>query len=191
MDEVQAGFGRTGRFWGFEHYDIAPDLIACGKGISGGLPLSAVIGRHELLDQFPPGSMTSTHSGNPLCCAGALASLRIIQEENLVEQADTLGQIMQQKAADIQQRFSDVILAHHGKGLVASLHCVKPGGNEPDGDLCWRVIGKAVQMGVMMFGGVGFAGASVKLCPPLCIDHEALTEGMQVLEQAFEQALAE
>jgi len=189
MDEVQAGFGRTGKFWGFEHYGIKPDLIACGKGISGALPLSAVIGRHDVLDMFPPGSMTSTHSGNPICCACALASLKVIQQENLVEQSAKLGAIMQEACDRIQKRFSDVILAHHGKGLVASLHCVKPGTTEADGKLAWTVAGRCVQTGVMMFGPVGFAGASVKLCPPLCIEESALVEGMQVIEDAFAHVL--
>jgi 4-aminobutyrate aminotransferase-like enzyme len=74
FDEVQSGFGRTGKFWAFEHYGVVPDLICCGKGISSSLPLSAVIGRADIMDQFPPGSMTSTHSGNPVCCAAALAA---------------------------------------------------------------------------------------------------------------------
>lgn len=189
MDEVQAGFGRTGKFWGFEHYGIQPDLIACGKGISGAMPLSAVIGRPALLDQFPPGSMTSTHSGNPICTASALASLEIIHREKLVERSAKVGEILQAGFAKIQRRFSDVILAHHGKGLVASLHCVKPGTREPDGILGFNVVGKAVQMGLMLFAPVGFGGASVKACPPLMIEESALLEGMQVLEEAFAQVL--
>lgn len=185
MDEVQAGFGRTGTFWGFEHYGVVPDLIACGKGISGALPLSAVIGRHDLMDQFPPGSMTSTHSGNPICCASAVASLKLIHKERLVQRSAELGAVLQDACARIKDRFSDVILAHHGKGLVASLHCVKAGGTEPDGQLAWQVVGRAVQCGVMMFAPVGFGGASVKICPPLMIDREALVEGMNVLEDVF------
>ncbi len=190
MDEVQAGFGRTGKFWGFEHYGITPDLIACGKGISGSLPLSAVIGRAELLDQFPPGSMTSTHSGNPICCAAALASLRLIRQEKLHERAARLGAILQESAQRIKQSFNDVIVAAHGKGLVASLHCVKPGTTEPDGKLAWLVVGRAVQQGVMMFGPVGYAGASVKISPPLVIEEEALREALQVVEESFEHVLS-
>lgn len=189
MDEVQAGFGRTGKFWGFEHYGIKPDLIACGKGISGSLPLSAVIGRADILDQFPPGSMTSTHSGNPICCAAALASLKLIQGEKLVENAARLEPVLQQACQRIQQRFSDVILAAHGKGLVASLHCVKLNSREADPTLAWKVNGRAVQTGVMMFAPVGFGGASVKICPPLCITREALVEGMEAIEAAFEYVL--
>jgi 4-aminobutyrate aminotransferase-like enzyme len=189
MDEVQAGFGRTGKFWGFEHYGIQPDLIACGKGISGSLPLSAVIGRKEILDQFPPGSMTSTHSGNPLCCAAALASLKLIQGEKLTENAAKLEPVLQAGCQRIRERFSDVVLAAHGKGLVASLHCVKMNSTEPDGTLAWKINGRCVQTGLMMFAPVGFGGASVKICPPLCITREALEEGLQVLEAAFEHVL--
>ncbi len=191
MDEVQAGFGRTGKFWGFEHYDIVPDLIACGKGISGALPLSAVIGRKELLDSFGPGAMTSTHAGNPVCAASALACLNLIIDEQLPQRAAELGTILLAGADRIAQRFSDVILACHGKGLVAALHCVKPGSDEPDDMLAWKVIGRAVQTGLMMFGPVGYGGASVKLSPPLVIEEDALTEALQVLEDAFEYVLNE
>ena len=90
-DEVQAGFGRTGKMFGFEHYGVRPDLIACGKGISSSLPLSAVIGREDIMGLYPPGSMTSTHSGSPLPVAAAIASLEIIQREHLVERAALLG----------------------------------------------------------------------------------------------------
>ncbi len=191
MDEVQAGFGRTGKFWGYEHYGIKPDLIPCGKGISGSLPLSAVIGRKEVLDQFPPGSMTSTHSGNAVCCAAALASVKLILKENLTEHAARVGGIMQQSAARIQSRFKDVILAHHGKGMVASLHCVKRGSTEPDSKLAWKIVGHAVQSGVLLFAPVGYGGASVKLSPPLTIPEDAVNEAMTALEESFEKVIEE
>ncbi len=189
MDEVQAGFGRTGRLWGYEHYGIVPDLIACGKGISGALPLSAVIGRKELMDLFPPGSMTSTHSGNPVCCAAAVANLKILLEQDLTGRAARIGRLMQDAAHHVWERYSDRILAHHGKGMVAALHCVRPRSDEPDAQLANDVVHHAVQRGVMLFAPVGFGGASVKLCPPLVIEAEALREGMGVIEEAFAQAL--
>jgi 4-aminobutyrate aminotransferase-like enzyme len=153
------------------------------------MPLSAVIGRPALLDQFPPGSMTSTHSGNPICTASALASLQIIHREKLVERSARVGEQLQASFAKIQRRFSDVILAHHGKGMVASLHCVKPGTREPDGQFAFNVVGKAVQMGLLLFAPVGFGGACVKACPPLVLEESALEEGMQVLESSFAQVL--
>ena len=93
-DEVQAGFGRTGKLWGFEHYGIVPDLTTWGKGISSSMPLSAVIGRPDVMDLHPPGSMTSTHTGNPICCAATLASIDIILNEDLAGNAARMGAIL-------------------------------------------------------------------------------------------------
>ena len=105
FDEVQAGFGRTGKYWGFEHYGVAPDLICCGKGISGGLPISAVIGRTDVMDFYPPGAMTSTHTGNPVCAAAVVANLRVIEEEGLVENARRMGEILLPELLRIGRRF--------------------------------------------------------------------------------------
>src|SRR6266403_1847267 len=109
FDEVQAGFGRTGKFWAFEHYGVTPDVICCGKGISSSLPLSAVIGRAEVMDQFGPGSMTSTHTGNPVCCAAAMASVNKIIREKMTENAAALGKILEAGLREIQTRHADVI----------------------------------------------------------------------------------
>ena len=94
FDEMQAGFGRTGKLFGYQHYDIQPDLICCGKGISSSLPLSAILGRAELLDLPGSGNMSSTHSANPLCCAASHASFKFILEKNLIENSRILGDLM-------------------------------------------------------------------------------------------------
>src|SRR5205085_2829849 len=93
-DEVQAGFGRTGKLWGFEHYGIVPDLAVFGKGISGSLPLSAVAGRSDVLDLYGPLSMTSSHAGNPVCCAAGLASIDLVLNENLAARAAQTGAML-------------------------------------------------------------------------------------------------
>src|SRR5439155_11557764 len=111
-DEVQAGFGRTGALWGFEHYGIVPDLAAFGKGISSSLPLSAVAGRADVMDLHPPGSMTSTHTGNPICCAAALASIGILQRENLVENARRVGEILHRRLCELANRFPQIGYVH-------------------------------------------------------------------------------
>ena len=126
-DEVQAGFGRTGKMFGFEHYGVRPDLIACGKGISSSLPISAVIGREDIMDLYPPGSMTSTHSGSPLPVAAAIANLEIIQKENLAERAARMGEILIPELRRIQQKYPQVLGCLQGKGLVAGIQVVKPG----------------------------------------------------------------
>ena len=106
FDEVQAGFGRCGTLWGFELYGVVPDLFCLGKGISSSLPISAVIGRPDVMDLYGPNEMTSTHSGNAVCCAAALASIETILEEKLIENAARLGPVLKQELAAIQERVS-------------------------------------------------------------------------------------
>lgn len=189
FDEVQAGFGRTGTYWGFEHYGVVPDLICCGKGISSGMPISAVIGRPEILDLYPPGSMTSTHTGNPVCVAAVIANLKVIREEKLVERARTLGELLQPQLRRIGKRFASRIGAVHGRGLVASLHMVKPGGIEPDAALAVDVVRRCQEKGLLMFAPVGYGGASVKIAPPLAVTEEPLCEGINVLEEALAELI--
>jgi len=189
FDEVQAGFGRTGRYWGFEHYGVVPDLVCCGKGISSGMPLSAVIGRSAIMDLYAPGSMTSTHTGNPVCAAAALANLKVIQAENLVARSDSMGQVLQPLLRQLGQRYPDHIGAVHGKGLVAALHMVQPGGIEPNPELAGDIVRRCVEKGLLMFAPVGYSGASVKISPPLVITEEALREGVAVCEEVIGEAI--
>lgn len=190
FDEVQAGFGRTGTFWGFEHYGVEPDLICCGKGITSSLPLSCVLGRSEIMNLYGPGTMTSTHTGNPVCCAAAIANIDIIINENLPGRSREVGKVLHERLGAIRDKHPDVIGALHGKGLVAGLHMVKPGSKEPDGDLAFRIVENCVRRGLLMFSPVGFGGATVKISPPLVITREAVEEGAEVLEESIEEALA-
>jgi 4-aminobutyrate aminotransferase/diaminobutyrate-pyruvate transaminase/4-aminobutyrate aminotransferase/(S)-3-amino-2-methylpropionate transaminase len=189
FDEVQAGFGRTGKYWGFEHYGVTPDLICCGKGISSGLPVSAVIGRSDVMDFYPPGAMTSTHTGNPVCAAAVLANLRVIEEEGLVERCRKMGDVLLPEAIRIGRRFSRHVGAVHGRGLVASLHIVKPGGIEPDAATASAIVRRCVEKGLMLFSPVGYGGASVKLAPPLITSEEAVRDGLSALEEAIEEVV--
>jgi 4-aminobutyrate aminotransferase-like enzyme len=188
-DEVQAAFGRTGTMFGFEHYGIVPDLATFGKGISSSLPLAAVAGRPDVMDLQAPGTMTSTHTGNPVCCAAALASLDVIVKENLAERAKQGGSLLHLRLSQIRAR-NPQIGAVFGKGLVAGVCCVHPGTNKPDGDLAWDIVRLCWEKGVLMFAPVGFGGGTVKIAPPLVITDEALIESTQVLEQAFDEALS-
>ncbi|MBM3876525.1 MAG: aspartate aminotransferase family protein [Verrucomicrobia bacterium] len=190
FDEVQAGFGRTGRFWGFEHYGVTPDLICCGKGISSSLPLSAVIGRESIMDQFPPGSMTSTHTGNPVCCAAAMASVKKILEQKLTENAAALGPVLLAGLRAIQSRHAEVVGHVSARGLVAGLQTVKRGRKEPDHDLAHAIIGRCVWKGLLLFAPVGAWGQTVKISPPLTITRDALEEGLAVLGESTDEAVA-
>jgi 4-aminobutyrate aminotransferase/(S)-3-amino-2-methylpropionate transaminase len=187
FDEIQAGFGRTGRYFAFEHYDVVPDIICCGKGMSGCLPISAVIGKSGVMDLQTPGDMTSTHAGNPVCCAAALASLEVIDEEQLVERANNVGKILHDELAKLRLDH-DTIGAVHGKGLVAGLHIVKPTSGEPDAEVAAEIVYQCFIRGLLLFAPLGFGGATVKICPPLTITEEALKDGVDVLDQAIQVA---
>ena len=189
FDEVQSGFGRTGKFWGFEHYGVVPDLICCGKGISSSLPLSAVIGRAEIMDQFPPGSMTSTHTGNPVCCAAALANIKTILDRNLPANAAETGVILDAGLRQIQSRHADVAGRYTCRGLVAGLQMTRPGKKEPNHDLAHRVVELCFQKGLLLFSPVGAWGQTVKIAPPLTITADAIREGLQVLSAAMDEAV--
>lgn len=183
-DEVQAGFGRTGTWWGFEHYGIVPDLATFGKGITSSLPLAAVAGRSDVMDLHPAGSMTSTHTGNPVCCAAALANIDAILKDDLAANARRVGATLHRRLAEMKRRFPQ-IGSVDGKGLVAGVACVRPPTKEPDADLAWDAVRRSVEKGVLLFSPVGFGGATIKICPPLVITEEAMVDSLDVFEEAF------
>src|SRR5580658_7229084 len=189
LDEVQAGFGRTGKFWAFEHYGVTPDVICCGKGISSSLPLSAVIGRANIMDQFPPGSMTSTHTGNPVCAAAALASVQKIVRKKMADHAARLEPLLLDGLRKIQARHPEVIGHVSARGLVGGMQTLHPGKKEPNHDLAHSLIERCFHKGLLFFAPVGAWGQTVKISPPLTIPEEALVEGLEVLAEATDEAL--
>ncbi len=189
FDEVQSGFGRTGKMFAYEHYGIIPDLIACGKGISSSLPISAVIGRKDIMSLYAPGSMTSTHSGSPLPVVAAIESLKLIQNEKLVENAEKLGAILMPELERIRSKYPEVLGCLQGKGLVAGIQVVKTGTKTPDSELAVKINERCFHKGLLMFAPVGIAGECLKIAPPLNTTEEALREGIQVFEEACDEIL--
>jgi 4-aminobutyrate aminotransferase / (S)-3-amino-2-methylpropionate transaminase / 5-aminovalerate transaminase len=189
FDEVQSGFGRTGKMFCYEHYGIKPDLIACGKGISSSLPVSAVIGRKDIMSLFAPGSMTSTHSGSPLPVVAAVESLKIIRKEKLVEKAAALGEILIPELKRIRNKYPDVLGCLQGKGLVAGIQVVKKGTRVPDPEMALKINERCFHKGLLMFAPVGIAGECLKIAPPLVTSEEALREGIKVFEEACDEIL--
>lgn len=187
FDEVQAGFGRCGTQWGFELYEVVPDLFCLGKGISSSLPISAVIGRPDVMDLYGPNEMTSTHSGNAVCCAAALANIEAILSEKLIENAARLGAVLKQELSAIKAAFPRVVGFAPSEGLVGGLLVVKPGTKEPNYDLAWDVVNACFRRGLLLFAPVGVGGGCVKIAPPLCITEEALREGCGVLREALQE----
>ncbi len=189
VDEVQAGMGRTGRWFAFEHYGITPDLIACGKGLSSSLPASAVMGRNEVMDLAEPGEMSSTFGGNPLSAAAVLANLDVLRDEKLVERSASLGE----KLGDVLGKKVEKVEKHdryvgrlEGRGLFYSLHLKNPDSGEPLGELCDEMAMECVRRGVMLFvTGRGF----IKFAPPLIIEEAALMEAVEVVTDVVEEML--
>ena len=188
-DEVQAGFGRTGKMFCFEHYGIAPDIICCGKGISSSLPISAVIGRSDIMNLYPPGSMTSTHSASPLPVIAAVENLKLLIAEGLAERAAELGSVLGPGLDRIREKHRERIGASLHRGLVGGLLLVKPGTKEPDGEGAFAVNEECFRRGLLMFGPVGLGGGCIKIAPPLTIPRDALEEGIAVLESVCDEVL--
>ncbi|MCF6270447.1 MAG: aspartate aminotransferase family protein [Melioribacteraceae bacterium] len=189
MDEVQSGFGRTGKWFAYEHYDIKPDLIACGKGISSSLAISAVIGRNDVMDIYPPGSMTSTHSASPLPVVAAIANLKALKDEKMTENSAELGKVLKEGLIEIQQKHSDRIGLVTCEGLVAGMQIVKPNTNEADQKTAYKINEGCFQKGLLLFSPVGIGGRCVKIAPPLMITREALVEGLSVLKEVCNEVL--
>jgi 4-aminobutyrate aminotransferase / (S)-3-amino-2-methylpropionate transaminase / 5-aminovalerate transaminase len=185
FDEMQAGFGRTGKLFGYEHYEIEPDILCCGKGASSGLPLAIVLGSKEVMDLPDIGSMSSTHSANPLVCAAGFENLKALVEDGLIENSEELGLRFHQKLNLLKAKFPDYIKYVFGKGLVAALIFIDNEGN-PLTKLCDRVCEKAFQKGLLV---VHTGRESIKLAPPLSINEEALDEGVEVLEDCIKESL--
>jgi 4-aminobutyrate aminotransferase-like enzyme len=189
MDEVQAGFGRTGTWFAFEQYGIAPDLIACGKGISSSLPLSAVLGRAEVMELYPPGSMTSTHSGSPLPVAAAVANIKELKRGPYLENARTLGPVLREGLLALQRRHPSRAGCVQSKGLVAGIQIVQPGTRSPDSAAALAVNQACFHKGLLMFAPVGVAGECIKIAPALDISRDALEEGIRALGEAMDETL--
>lgn len=185
-DEVQAGFGRTGKLFGYEYYGVDVDLICCGKAVSGALPLSAVLGNHEILDV--DSSLNSTHGGSPLPVASSLANLNYLTREHLVERAKDNEKIIRRKFEEMQALFPDRIAAIHGLGMAFAAVVVKPGTKEPDVELVDRVIERAYEKGLM---SIRTMTGTIKIGPPLTIPQDMLEEGMDVLIESMKEIVEE
>lgn len=186
FDEIQCGCGRTGKFFGGEHLGVTPDLIVLGKGLASSLPVSAVLGRREILDQPQPGDMSSTHGGNPVCAAAALANLHALEDERWIEKAARTGAIVLDRLRMMQDEFPDRVRAVQGVGLFLSVHLGQRGKNAPDIELADAVAEEAVRCGVLMFTtGRGY----LKFTPPLCIDLEPALEAADVIRHCLAEII--
>ena len=185
FDEIQGGFGRTGKMFTFQHYGVVPDLVLAGKGLSSSLPLSAVLGRKEVFNGADSLDVYhSTHSGNPLSCAVGLANLEELESKNLVGESARKGKILLNRLNALKKKHKNRVAYINGKGLVAAVLFKNPKTGEPDGEFASRVCERAMQKGLLL---VHTGRESIKIAPPLTIPDEALKEGTMVLEESVKE----
>jgi len=182
-DEVQTGFARTGQMFACEDEGVEPDLITTAKGIAGGLPLAAVTGRAEVMDEIHPSGLGGTYGGNPIACAAALGAIETIQSENLIKRANEIGKIMVDALKTMQTKYP-VIGEVRGRGAMIAIELVKPGTKEPNGEVLGKVVKYAQAKGVL-FLTAGTYGNVLRFLPPLVIGDELVKDAMSVLDEAF------
>jgi len=183
-DEVQTGFARTGDLFACEREGVVPDLIVTAKGIAGGLPLSAVTGRAEIMDAPHVGGLGGTYGGNPLACAAGLAAIETIEADGLVDRARQIERLMLDRLHRLQtddDRVGDV----RGRGAMIAVELVRPGTVEPDPALAREVAAATHRQGVVVLT-CGTYGNVLRLLPPLVISDALLTEGLDILAAALE-----
>jgi 4-aminobutyrate aminotransferase/(S)-3-amino-2-methylpropionate transaminase len=188
VDEVQTGYGRTGRMWAIEHHGVDPDLMVVAKSIAAGLPLSAVIGRAEIMDAPPDSAIGGTYVGNPVAQAAALAVLDVFEEENLVARAAELGETIRGRMEAWRGRF-EAVGDVRGLGAMLAIELVRDRETkEPDADSATAVVEAAAQRGVLLLKS-GIYGNCIRVLTPLVISDAELDEALGAWEQALEAVL--
>jgi len=183
FDEVQTGFGRTGNWFAAQTFGVTPDIMAVAKGIAAGLPLSATVASKELMDQWPLGTHGTTFGGNPLACSAALASIEVLKEEHLLENAQKLGAYALEELDKLKQKHP-VIREVRGVGLMIGIELMDPKTKNPDGKAVMEVLDDCLKQGVLFYL-CGNSGEVIRMIPPLTVTKEQIDEGIKVLDQAL------
>jgi len=189
VDEVQTGFGRTGKMFAVEHYGIEPDLLLVAKSIAAGLPLSGVLGKAAIMDAPAEGGVGGTYVGNPVAQAAALAVLDVFEDERLVDRAGDIGQAIRGRMLGWQQRFPQIGDVRGLGAMLAIEYVVDPETKEPAPDLASRVAEEAASRGLLLLKAGVYGNCNRVLCPLVITDAE-LAEALDVWEESLEAALA-
>jgi len=185
-DEVQTGYGRTGKMFAMEHYSVKPDLICVAKSLAGGFPLSGVIGRAAIMDAADPGALGGTYAGNPLACAAALAVLDVFEEEKLLDRANAMGARLKARL-EAMSRSNTVapIAGIRGPGAMVAFDIVRVrGSDEPDAEATKRVVSRATELGLILLS-CGVNANTIRILTPLTASDAVIDEGLELLEAAL------
>lgn len=190
-DEVQTGFGRTGKWFACEWSGVVPDILVCAKSIASGMPLSAVIGRKEIMDSVQPGGLGGTFGGNPVCLAAALATIKEMKRLNVPARAREIGKKMEKVFKDLERTppsASCVVGEARGLGAMWALEMVKnKKTKEPDAKLTKRLIRKMFDSGLLVLSA-GILGNDLRLLPPLTIGEKKMDRGLQIIDKILRES---
>ncbi|UJJ30711.1 aspartate aminotransferase family protein [Halopseudomonas maritima] len=186
-DEIQAGYGRTGRFWSHNHFDVTPDIVITAKGLASGFPLSAIAASEALMSKGLAGSQGGTYGANAVACAAALATLEVIDKEQLVANAAEQGELLTERLLGLRQRFP-MIDTLRGKGLMQGME-IADDYRTPRGDLAARLTSAAEDEGLLLLR-CGTDGQIVRWLPPLTVSSAEVDEAVQRFSRALEQVAA-
>mgnify|MGYP001586301109 CR=1 FL=1 len=182
FDEIQSGFGRTGKLFAYEHYGIVPDMVICGKAISSSLPLSAVLGSADLIELDP--TYTSTHGGHPLACASGLGNLEAFEDGDLVAESKRKEAVFIRELNRWKEYFPNRVGRILGKGMLFGVFVTKHNSEKLDIDFTNRIVERAMEKGVF---SICTGRGTIKLGPPLVMPVAALVEGLRVYEECFKE----
>lgn len=185
IDEVQTGFGRTGSFWGHDRSGVTPDVVITAKGLASGMPLAAMAANRELMGRGWPGSQGGTYGGNAVACAAALATLDVIEEERLVENAAAVGAQLIEHLRDVARRY-EVIGDVRGRGLMIGAEFTRADGT-PDGDTATDVRHHCERRGLLLLP-CGAFGQVVRWLPPLIVSEAQVKEAVEIFDEALDEA---
>ena len=182
-DEIQSGMARTGAYFASEHFGLVPDMVLSAKGIAGGLPLSGITARAEIMDASHPGGLGGTFGGNPVGCAAAVAVFEQIESEGLLERASHIGEVLRTGLLALQEKY-DIIGDVRGIGAMQAIELVRPGTDEPNPAALAPIVAFAAQRGVL-FLTAGTYGNVLRFLPSLAVSDDLLGEALEVLDEAF------
>jgi len=184
LDEIITGFGRTGKMFCFEHFNVTPDILVCAKGVASGFPISLVVSTDEIMNSWGAFKHTSTFSANPLGCAAALASLDIIEKERLVERSATMGSRFMKRLEEMKHQHT-IVGDARGMGMMCGLELVSDTKKTPAVEETKKVVEYALKHGVILQPPGGRFGNVLKLSPPLVITEEQLDFGLRTMDDAL------
>ena len=186
-DEIQSGFGRTGKFFCMEHSGVEPDLTTVAKGMAGGYPLAGVVGKAEIMDAPAPGGLGGTYAGSPVSCSAALAVIEVIEEEGLVERANEIGAKFKARLEALQAKYPDVIGdIRCDRGAMMAIELVKDGDpNQPNPELTAKLVPEVYSRGLVVLK-CGIRGNAFRFLPALNIPDGLIDEGLDILEASFD-----